>query len=310
MFTNLFILLCSLVVIIKGATWSTKYAALLAESFHLSKYVVGFIVIAVISILPETFIAVDSAIMGNPSFGLGTLFGSNIADLTLVFAIILFLVGRGLKVEGKILKNRKVYPIILLLPLLFGIDGFYGRIDGVILIIIGGLFYLLAIKDGIDNTIRSNGNSRMKDSFMLLLGMALLLIGSNYTVSSASALAHNLGVNPIIIGMLIVGIGTTMPELCFSLKSIKKKDDSLAIGDILGTVLADATIVVGVVALISPFSFPKRIIFVTGFFMVIAAFLLYHFMYTGRKLTLKEAYFLFFFWLAFILTEFYVNRNF
>ena len=96
MLTNIFILACALAMIMKGATLATRYAALLAESFHLSKYVVGFIMIAVISILPETFVAVDAALSGNPSFGLGTLFGSNIADMTLVFAIIVLLVGRGL----------------------------------------------------------------------------------------------------------------------------------------------------------------------------------------------------------------------
>lgn len=308
MLTNIFILACSLALIMKGATMATKYAALLAEGFRLSKYLVGFIVISVISVLPETFIAVNSAMEGIPSFGLGTLFGSNIVDMTLVFAIILTLAGRGLKVEGKILKNRRLYPIFLLLPLIMGLDGFFSRSDGLALVIIGGIFYYLAIKDGVDNTFTTNGNNRIKNILLLLLGMALLLVGSNYTVSSAVALAQDMGINPVLIGMLIVGIGTTIPEMFFALKSIKKDDDSLAIGDILGTVLADATIVVGIVAMISPFAFPKTIIYITGFFMVSASFLLFKFMYSGRTLTKKEAYFLFIFWLVFVLTEFFVNK--
>src|SRR3989338_4021406 len=101
MFNNLFIFIVSLVVVIKGATLATKYAARLAESFRLSRYTVGFIVVAIISILPETFIAIDSALAGTPSFGLGVLFGSNIADLTLVFTVIIFFAGRGVKVESK-----------------------------------------------------------------------------------------------------------------------------------------------------------------------------------------------------------------
>ncbi len=310
MLTNIFILACALAMIMKGATLATRYAALLAESFHLSKYVVGFIMIAVISILPETFIAVDAALSGNPSFGLGTLFGSNIADMTLVFAIIVLLVGRGLKVEGKILKNRKLYPIFLFLPLVLGSDGFYSRSDGIALMIIGCIFYYLALKDGVDNTVNVNGGSRRKDIVMLLLGMALLLIGSNFTVSSAVALAQNMNISAILIGIMVVGVGTTIPEIFFAVKSIKKEDDSLAIGDILGTVLADATIVVGLIALISPFTFPRTIIYITGLFMIGASILLYHFLHSGRRLSRKEAYLLFVYWLLFVLTEFFVGELF
>ncbi len=93
MIDDVFILAVSLFMIIKGATLATRYAALLADSYRLSKYVVGFIIVAVISILPETFVAINSALSGVPSFGLGTLFGSNIADLTLIFALIILLSG-------------------------------------------------------------------------------------------------------------------------------------------------------------------------------------------------------------------------
>jgi len=308
MLTNLFILVCALFVIMKGATLATKYASLLAESYHLSKYTVGFIIIAVISILPETFVAINSAIEGVPEFGLGTLFGSNIADLTLVFALVLFVVGRGLKVESKILKNKKTYPLILFLPLILGIDGFYGRIDGLVLILVGAVFYFIALKNGMDNKIFKNQTGRLKSASMLLFGMALLLFGSYFTVISASDLAVSLGIDSILIGMLIVGVGATIPEIFFSIKAIKKNDDSLAIGDILGTVLADATIVVGIIALITPFVFPRRIIFVTGSFMILAVLLLYYFMSTGRTLSRKEAYFLFLFWVVFVLTESFISR--
>ncbi len=296
-------------MVIKGSTMATNYAGRLAESFRLSKYTVGFIIVAVISILPETFIAINAAISGVPSFGLGMLFGSNIADLTLIFAILVFYAGRSLKVESKILRNHIIYPFILLFPLILGLDGYFTRIEGVILILAGAIFYYLALRDGTDGTmpeVASNG--RYKATLMLIVSMAVLLIGAHFTVTSATSVANNLGVSPILIGMLIVGLGTTMPELFFSLRAIKKKDDSLAIGDLLGTVLADATIVVGILALVSPFAFPQKIIFVTGAFMVIASFVLFYFMKSGRAITKKEAHLLFFFWVVFVLVELLVNR--
>lgn len=308
MINNIFIFLVALFMVIKGATMATKYAGRLAESFHLSKYTVGFIIIAIISILPETFIAVNSAIAGIPSFGLGMLFGSNIADLTLVFAILVLYAGRSLKVESKILKNNSLYPFMLFLPLILGLNGSFSRLEGLALIAAGGIFYFMAFKNGSEGVpMPKQEGSRIKNLGLLIASMAVLLVGSHFTVTSATAVANNFGVSPILIGMLVVGLGTTMPELFFSLRSIKKKDDSLAIGDILGTVLADALIVVGILALINPFVFPQKIVYVTGGFMVVASFVLFRFMRSGRSLTKREAWMLFLFWAVFVLVEFFAN---
>jgi cation:H+ antiporter len=106
--------------------------------------------------------------------------------------------------------------------------------------------------------------------------------------------------------MLVVGLGTTMPELFFSLRSVRKNDDSLAIGDILGTVLADATIVIGLIAMINPFVFPKTTIYIGGVFMIAAAFILFSFMKSGHTVTKKEITALFIFWVTFALVQFIV----
>lgn len=311
MINNIFIFLIAFFLVIKGATLATKHAAKLAKSFKLSKYTVGFIIIAIISILPETFIAINSSIQKIPSFGLGMLFGSNVADLTLVFAIIILFAERGLKVESKILKKDVFYPFMLLLPLILGFNGHFSRLEGLALITSGIIFYYLAFRNRTKREISLKNeieHCRYKDFIMLIFSMLILLVGSYFTVTSATSIAYSLGISPILIGMLVVGLGTTMPELFFSLKSVwKKEDDSLAIGDLLGTVLADATIVVGILALINPFVFPQKIIYITGVFMVAASFILFHFMRTGRTLSRREGFLLFLFWIIFVLVEFLVN---
>lgn len=308
MVTHLFIFFVSLFLVIKGATTATTHAAKLAESFNLSKYTVGFIIVAVISILPETFIALNSAIQGQSSFGLSVLFGSNIADLTLIFAILVFYSNRALKVESKILKNHTTYPFILLVPIFLGFDGYYSRIEGLVLMITGSIFYYVALKESTDATVPLNKKSSVfVITLKLMFSMFLLLLGAHFTVESASLLAQTLKISPALIGMLIVGLGTTMPELFFSIKSVKKRDDSLAIGDILGTVLADCTIVVGILALVNPFFFPQRIIYITGMFMIIAAFTLFYFMKSGKSISKKESYMLLGFWLLFIFVEFFTH---
>ena len=108
--------------------------------------------------------------------------------------------------------------------------------------------------------------------------------------------------------MLVVSLGTTMPELFYSLKSVKKKDDGLAIGDIMGSVLADATIVVGILSFIGPFSFPAKIVYITGAFMVVASLVLLSFMKSGRTISRKEGIMLLIFWVIYVLTEFIMNK--
>src|SRR5574343_274455 len=207
MIENLLIFIFSFLLVVKGATLATKYSAKLAENFHFSKYIVGFIIVAFISILPETLISINSAISGIPEFGLGTLFGSNIADLSLIFAILIIYAGRGMKIESKVLKNVRLYPFFLLLPLLFGLNGHYTRIEGVFLIIAGIIFYYLVFKNGIDVSVNlRDSNGKYKSLLFLIISMVLLLVGSHFTVTSASALAHALKISPILIGMLVVSL--------------------------------------------------------------------------------------------------------
>ncbi len=294
----------ALYTVVQGALLATRHATKLAESFRLSAYTVGFIIIAVISILPETFIAINSALTGNPSFGFGMLLGSNVADLTIVFALIILFAGRSLKVECRILQSHAFYPFILILPILLGLDGHLSRAEGIALIVGGFIFYYIALKHGTkDEHVSHASRNHLRPIMFLLLSMVLLLVGSHVTVFAATELAHMIGISPVLIAMLVVSLGTTLPELIFSMKAVRAKEDALAIGDILGTVLADATIVVGILAVISPFTFPHAIIYIAGIFMVGAAFILFSFMRSGRIITQREAFVLFIFWITFVLVE-------
>jgi len=310
MVANLLIFIVALFLVVRGATLATKYSAKVAERFNISRYAIGFIVVAFISILPETVISISSALKGIPEFGLGTLFGSNIADLTLIFAIMTIVAGRRLKVESKMLKNVKYYPFLVMLPIIFGLNGHYSRIEGIALMAAGLFFYYQIFKAGTGPSKAYHAaHGKFKDSIILLLAMVILLVGAHFTVNSAAEIADALKVSPVLIGMLVVGLGTTLPELFYSLKAIRKREDGLAIGDILGTVMADATIVVGVIACISPFFFPAKIIYVAGMFMVIAAFFLLRLMKTGKTLTRLEGFLLLAFWLVYAITEFLIGRS-
>lgn len=311
MFINLFIFTLSLFLVVKSAMLATRYASNIAKSFHISRYVVGFFIVAIISILPEAIISINAALAGIPSFGLGLLFGSNVADLSLVFALVVLFSGRTIKIESKILKTSGAYLLLLLLPILLGFDGYYSRLDGVLLMSVGLFFFYLIFKNDRHQNhadVKISGEERYINTVFLLLSVGALLMASQFTVHYATVLAGEFNLDPILIGMLVVGLGTTMPELFFSLNSVKKHFDALAVGDILGTVLADATIVVGILAFISPFYFPQTIIYLTGLFMIIAYVILYYFMRSERELSEREGFLLLLFYIAFVIVEFMVSR--
>ena len=308
MITNLFIFGAALLLVMRGATLATRYATQLAESFHLSQYVVGFLIIAVISILPETFIAIHAGLSGMSSFGFGMLLGSNVADLTIVIAIVTFFAKRPLKIESKILKSHALYPFLLLLPIVLGLDGYLSRGEGGALMLAGAIFYYLTLRRRGDESVPVGKKvGRTRDIIYLALSISLMLLGAHFIVSSASAIAHSLHITPVLIGMLIVGLGTIVPETFFALKATKAHHDALALGDVLGTVLADATIVIGLLALIAPFTFPTTIIYVGGVFMVSSSFILFSFMRSGKVITGKEAFALLVLWLTFVSVECIVN---
>lgn len=307
---DLVLFLVSLFFVVKAADFAMSATEKLARSLNFSKYLIGFLLVAIISVLPETFIALSAAYQGTPAFGLGTLFGSNVADLTLVLVIIIFVSSAPLKVESQLIKNFSWYLSVLALPILFGLNGYYSRLEGLSLVILGIIFYFFLLRK--NQQIKKTKLSKFSwSNFLgLLFFMGILLLASSFTVKFGINLAHDLHINPILIGMLFVGVGTTLPELLFSLKAVKNKNDALAMGDVLGTVITDATIVVGLIALVQPFAFSQRIVYLTAMFMLFAAVLLFYFMKSGRRVTKKEAWFLLFYYLLFILLEFSVSNYF
>lgn len=305
---NLFYLIASLLLLFKSADVAIRHALNVAKTFRLSAYVVGFLAVAVISILPEMFISLLSVAQGMPSFGLATLFGSNVADLTLVFAIIIFSTKRGITVDSRILKENSWYPFVLVLPIVLGLDGYYSRMDGAALIAVGILFFVWIFKrNHLSELPQQSHERRYINLLYLAVSLAALLVGAYFSVRYGIALAESLGFPPMFIGMLVVGVGTTMPELFFSLRALKQHNGDLAFGDIFGTVISDATIVVGIMIMLHPFAFSPQIVSVTGIFMTTAAFVLFSFMRSGRRLSKLEGALLALLYLAFIVTAYFLN---
>ncbi|MDD5193871.1 MAG: sodium:calcium antiporter [Candidatus Nanoarchaeia archaeon] len=308
---NLALFLVFLFVLIKCAGYAIKYSSRLAKALRLPEFIVSFFIIALISALPETTISIMSAIEGTPELGLGTLLGSNVADLTLVFGIVALFSSRGIKVKSKILSNNFYYLILLLFPLILGFDGKFSRVDGLVLVLLGSLFFVKIYLDS--HKFHKKFNNTKKEPFaksllFLIFSIGILLLSAFLTVKFAVNFAYEVKLPAILIGLTIIALGTCLPELIFSIKAVRKNHDSLAIGDILGNVLTDATIILGIVAIISPFSYNPYNLYVTATAMFMGGLLVTIFMKSEKSINKREAIFLILFYILFVFAEFFINH--
>ena len=304
MYQEVIVFLVACVVLYKSGAYAVKAVAHLARVMHATEFVTSFILIAFVSSLPEAFISIVSAIKGDPSLGIGTLLGSNIADLTLILGIV-GLAGKRLPIHSSIIRRDIFFVALTILPVLLGLDGTLSRIDAVALITAGIAFvYVLMKERPYFHEEHHEYNHLAKSITVLIVSLTLLLLSANAIVWSTHSLAIGLGVSSILIGLVFTALGTTLPELTFSLQSIKKKHASLALGDILGVVVVDATIMVGITALIAPITLNLAIFGIIALFTVFAAVFAMLFMRSGEKLNQEESLALIFFYLAFVLVQF------
>lgn len=308
---NLIWFLVFLLILIKFAGYAIRYSSRLAKVLHFPEFLVSFFIIALISVLPESTISIISAFHGEPELGLGTLLGSNVADLTLVFGLVALLSSKGIKVKSKILSNNFFYLILLLFPLILGIDGKFSRIDGSILVLLGVLFFAKIYMDSRQFHKKFNHPKKepvFKSLTFLIISLGVILLSAFLTVKFAVNFANDAKLPSILIGSTIVAVGTCLPELIFSIRAVKKNHDGLALGDILGTVVTDATIILGLVALISPFSYNPYNIYITGTAMFLTGVLVTIFMKSDKSINKREGALLILFYILFIFIEFFVNN--
>lgn len=309
---NLLLFLLSTAVLVFSARKAVSYASRIARIFHISEFIVSFFIIAVISVFPEGTVSIISAIKGVPEFGLGTLLGSNVADLALVFGIVALFSMNGITIKSEILRNDLLYLILLLVPIILGFDGHFSRVDGLLLVLSGIVFFItLSIQSKMFTEMfnRAKKKGRIKNFFLLVISLAFLLASAYGTVKFGVDFADDVKIPPFLVAITIVAVGTCLPELIFSLKAVKAGHNKLALGDILGTVIIDATILVGVIALIKPFAFNPSLIYVTGIMMFIAGLLVTLFIKSGKMLTKKEGIYLIIFYIASVIIQFIVNQR-
>ncbi|WP_077342712.1 calcium/sodium antiporter [Pseudocolwellia agarivorans] len=266
MFIQVLILLVALVVLVWSADKFVFGASSLARNLGISPMIIGLTIVAMGSSAPEMMVAATASLQGNPNTAIGNAIGSNITNIALVLGITALL--QPLTVSSSTVK-REIPLILAVTALAYWMlaDYHFSFIEGLILII-GFFAYIITLlvitlrrakTAPVDDPLILGAESDVPDPvstgmsvLWLIIGIILLPVSASYLIDSAEFIARSFGISDLVIGLTIVAIGTSLPELAASIASIVKKEDDLALGNIIGSNIFNILAVLSLTGLIAP----------------------------------------------------------
>lgn len=251
-------------LLVWGADRMVIGAAVTANNMGVSPMLVGLTVVGFATSAPEMLVSASAAIHGSPNLAVGNALGSNIANIGLVAGVSAII--QPLAVRSQTL--RRELPVMLavsVIPVLLFPDQFLGRMDGIFLLIVFAGFLYWVIKLGIKthgyDPIESEysedipiGVSPGKAWLLIAVGLAVLVLGSELLVWGARNFAQVLGISELVVGVTVLAVGTSLPELAVSLVSVRRGHHGLALGNIIGSNAFNTLAVLGIAATIRPTS--------------------------------------------------------
>jgi cation:H+ antiporter len=242
------LLATGLILLIKGADLFIDNISDLGKKIGLSDMFLGITIVALGTSIPEVFVSISSVINLKPEIAIGNSIGSNIANLGIVFGFTCFLITRSI-----ITLNLRDIFLLFLTSLLAGYVLFDYKISISDSILMIGLFVLFTLhlmrQKPQKNLVTSISKSTLQLALFSLLSLILLLIGSELTVAYGSKLASLIGISDVVVGLTMVAIGTSLPELATSYSALKQKKGNLVIGNIIGSNILNIVLVFPIIGL-------------------------------------------------------------
>lgn len=245
-------------LLVKGADWFVDGASGLARKLGIPQLVIGLTIVAMGTSLPEAAVSISAALRGNAEITIGNIVGSNILNILIILGVTALIA--TLKVADSTVRYEIPFMIVVTFVLLW--LGYTGgqvtRLEGIILWVLFLLYlrylYMMA-KKGKEEEREAEQLSTAKIIGLILAGVVMIVAGSNFAVEGASNLAKALGISQRFIGLTIVALGTSLPELVTSVSAARKHNADIAIGNIVGSNIFNILFIVGITALITPVTF-------------------------------------------------------
>ncbi len=253
------------VMLIKGADWFVDGAAGIAERFGIPQLVIGLTIVAMGTSAPEAAVSISAALKGNADITIGNIVGSNILNILIILGLTAAIV--PIKVAVSTVKYEIPYMLgITLILLIFGLTGgsvslWEGAVLWVLFILY--LIYLSMMAKKQKETVMQEHkkSSVWRLPLLVAVGLALIILGSNVSVDAATDIAEMIGISERFIGLTIVALGTSLPELVTSVAAARKGKADIAIGNIVGSNIFNILFVIGTTAFILPVTFSESFIF-------------------------------------------------
>jgi len=278
----------------------------IAKHYQMREFVLGFLLVAISTSIPELFVGIFSALEKIPAISFGDVIGANIVDLTIVIGAAALL-GKRVKVEKEINRRDIFYTtLIAFLPILLFLDQQLSRIDGMILLFVFSLYVIRLIFQRKHFKMLKDGITRvqvLKEVIIFLVSLTILLLSARFIVDIAAQIAIELAFPQILVGLVIVGMGTTLPELSFETNSVRKGFSGMALGDLLGSVVVNSSLVLGLASLIYPIGADFLPFLVGAIFLMLILGIFAIFAKTERMITRKEGIILLIFYVLFIIVS-------
>lgn len=267
-FISIIVVILGFVLLIKGADFLVDGASNVAKKFHIPEMVIGLTIISIGTSMPELIVSITSAISGKSDMSLGNVVGSNLCNLLLILGLSSLIRRIDFKRETRLIELPMTLAFTIIFMVLCNIGQDISRVDATILIVLFILFIgytiVMALKgeefDKEDNDEeikeeKQEETSLFKDIIYIILGIIVLKIGGDLTVDHAVNIAEFFKLSEKVIGVTILAIGTSLPELVTSVSAAIKGKSDIAIGNILGSNIFNMLMIIGVSAMIKPFAY-------------------------------------------------------
>ena len=261
---QLLLITAGFIMLVKGSDWFVEGASKMAEKFGIPQLIIGLTIVAMGTSSPEAAVSITAALKNNAGISVGNVVGSNILNVLIILG--LSSVVTALAVSQSTIWREIPYMILItILLLILGMTGnSIGTAEGIILWIAFLLYMFYLVHSARKNkeiiTAEMQHYSLPKLLILCVAGLVLTVWGSNVTVNAASSLARILGMSDRFIGLTIVALGTSLPELFTSVNAARKGNADIAIGNIVGSNIFNILFVLGTAALITPITFSAAFI--------------------------------------------------
>jgi len=255
MIFDILLIVLGVAMVLGGADRLTEGAAALARRMNVPEIIIGLTIVAAGTSAPELFVSLVSALKGTPDMAMGNVVGSNTMNCMLI-------VGCAAMVAPMTISRSTVHKDIpfsvgaSVLLMILGIDAFLGRFDGILLLLGFAVFMYYTLSQAKKNKMEESETIKKTNAWLsalyVIIGLALLVAGSNIFVDAASRVAYSLGLSEGVVGLTIVAGGTSLPELATSVVAARKGQSAIAIGNVIGSNVFNILLILGLTATISP----------------------------------------------------------